>query len=503
MNSKQSFFYQDKIFREYDIRGVYGVDFAVEFAKYFGKAFAQKLRDECPAKAEPVVAVGYDCRLSGPEVRRKLFKGLTKGGVRVVDCGMGPTPQLYHAVVTGGFEGGIQITASHNPGDQNGFKMMMLGRTLSGGDIVDLRQRVGQVIERSNCAQRIIDQQSGKQLRMVQAAGHAHGNGHQCGCSCGEETEGVELFDARAAYVDDLVSKSLPYVNAARKVKIVVDGGNGVGGLVGPEALRRIGCEVIELYTEPDGTFPNHHPDPTEIETLEELRALVISEKADFGLAWDGDADRLGVVDEQGNVIFGDMLLVILGRQLLKEVTNPIIIGDVKCSDLMFSKLREEGAETVMAKTGHSLIKAKLKELQAHLAGEMSGHIFYAHRYYGFDDAIHAALRLVEIVSHQNVHISALLKDLPRLYNTPEIRFDCPDDVKFKVVDKMLEAFKNYETITIDGVRVRFPDGWGLVRASNTQPALVMRFEASNVEALNANRSIVESKLKEILQSLV
>lgn len=459
---------KEAIFREYDIRGVVGVDFDAELAQALGRAFAHKVRETHGATdgaraAALVVAVGYDCRLTGEELRQALTAGIRAGGVSVLDTGMGPTPQLYHAVVSRELAGGIQVTGSHNPADQNGFKMMVGLKTLSGSDIQDLKQYVLQ-------------------------------NGPGDGNPAPGAT--VETVDARAPYIEELIARSKPHLGNARRVKVVCDGGNGVGGLVGPAVLRGLGCEVIELFTEPDGRFPNHHPDPTVLENIVELRERVVKEKADLGIAWDGDADRIGVVDERGEPIFGDMLLVIFGRQLLREVAKPTIIGDVKCSELMFNDLRERGATTVMAKTGHSLIKAKLKELHAELAGEMSGHIFFAHRYYGFDDALHASARLIEIVSSTAAPVSSLLADLPKMVSTPEIRVDCPEQVKFLVAGRAKERFAEYEVNTLDGVRITFPKGWGLVRASNTQPVLVMRFEAETDSLLSEYQSLVEGRIQ-------
>jgi phosphomannomutase/phosphoglucomutase len=298
--------------------------------------------------------------------------------------------------------------------------------------------------------------------------------------------------------VKELIERSLPRMGSARKLKIVVDGGNGVGGLVGPQLLRGLGCEVIEMYTEPDGRFPNHHPDPTVLENIEELRQRVVAEKADAGIAWDGDADRIGVVDERGEVIFGDLLLVLYGRQLLTEKENPTIIGDVKCSELMFEDLRRRGANTVMARTGHSLIKAKLKELHADLAGEMSGHMFFAFRYYGFDDALHASARFVEILSNSAQSLSEMLGDLPKTFTTPELRMDCPEEIKFRVAEAAKSSFPEYSVNTLDGVRITFPNGWGLVRASNTQPVLVMRFEADSQARLDEYRRLVEERIQRL-----
>lgn len=459
----------DNIFREYDIRGVVGRDFDAGLAEALGLAFAEKVKAAFPTKSEWRVAVGFDCRLSGEELRQALTKGLVVGGMNVLDSGMGPTPQLYFTVVSQQLDGGIQVTGSHNPADQNGFKMMVGGKTLSGDDIQQLKKLVFTPEKKPT---RAFDKKY------------------------------VSSFDARTAFIAELISRSKPHMGKAKRVKVVVDGGNGVGGLVGPELLRGLGCEVIELYTEPDGRFPNHHPDPTVLENIRELRARVVAEKADAGIAWDGDADRIGVVDEHGEPIFGDLLLILYGRQLLKEVPKPTIIGDVKCSELMFDDLRARGANTVMAKTGHSLIKAKLKELHAELAGEMSGHMFFAHRYYGFDDALHASARFVEILSESKEPLSSMLADLPKMYCTPEIRVDCEEEVKFKIAEAAKASFPEYKVNTLDGVRITFPHGWGLVRASNTQPVLVMRFEANSPALLEEYQHLVENRISALKEKL-
>lgn len=461
--------FNDKIFREYDIRGVVGKDFDEDLAYALGRVFGDAVIREAGSNVETKalqVAVGNDCRVTTPLLREALSRGLRESGVSVLLCGMGPTPQLYYSVVSGELAGGIQITASHNPGEYNGFKMMIGARTLSGDSIAALRDAI--------------------------KGGLA---------SAASEMGDLKEVDARALYLQELVARSKDHMGK-RHLKIVVDAGNGVGGLVGPELLRDLGCEVIELFTDPDGRFPNHHPDPTEVANLVDLQKKVLDEKADLGIAWDGDADRIGVVDEKANPIFGDMLLIIYGRQLLQEIEQPVIIGDVKCSELFFSDLQVKGAKTVMAKTGHSLIKAKLKELKAHLAGEMSGHMFFAHRYYGFDDAIHASARLVEILSNTDRHMSELLSDLPEMYSTPEIRMDCPDEIKFEVARQAQKLFPEYEVNTLDGVRITFDEGWGLVRASNTQPALVMRFEAKDEQALSRYQNLVNDRVMKLQSTL-
>ncbi len=459
----------DKIFREYDIRGVVDVDFDTGFAKKLGEVYAELVLESVAGQltvGAPLVAIGNDCRVSADAMSAALIEGITSRGVNVLKTGMGPTPQLYFMTLSKKLQGGIQITASHNPGDQNGFKIMVGARTLSGPDIQLIKKRVNETLTSSTLKKGT-----------------------------------VETVDARSEYLAELIARSKDRIGK-RKLKIVVDAGNGVGGLVGPDLLRALGCEVIELYCEPDGRFPNHHPDPTVLENIVELRKRVISEKADFGIGWDGDADRIGVVDENAEPIFGDMLLVIFGRELLKEVPGATIIGEVKCSQHLYDDIEKHGGKGIIAKTGHSLIKAKLKETHAELAGEMSGHMFFVHRYYGFDDAIHASARLIEIMSNTDKPISKMLDGIPKSYSTPEIRLDCPEEIKFKVSEGAKSLFPEYEILTIDGVRVKFENGWGLVRASNTQPALVMRFEATTPVLLNDYQTLVEGRIEKFKASL-
>lgn len=454
-----------KIFREYDIRGEVGKDFDSSFARNLGKAFAVFVKQRL-GRDDLTIAVGRDCRLTGPEISEALIEGLCDGGINVVSSGMGATPQLYFTVFSRDLDGGIQVTASHNPAPDNGFKLMAGKHTMSGKDIAELK--------------RILDS----------------------GPDSAPKRGTVEEFDAARSYADYLVEISQDQVNKDRTIKVVVDGGNGAGGPVGVDVLKRLGCEVIELYTDPDGRFPNHHPDPTVLENIAELRSRVVSESADLGIAWDGDADRIGVVDERGEVIWGDMLLLLYGRAMCEEVNSPTVIGDVKCSELLFSKLKEAGANPVMWKTGHSLIKAKLKELGAELAGEMSGHMFFVHRYYGYDDAIHASARLVEILSNTDKKLSQLLSDVPKSFATPEIRKEVPEDNKFEIVAEAQVAFPEFETNTLDGIRITFDHGWGLVRASNTQAVLVLRFEADSQERLDQYQNLVEERLENIIQSI-
>ncbi|MCC6955028.1 MAG: phosphomannomutase/phosphoglucomutase [Deltaproteobacteria bacterium] len=462
--------FKPKIFRDYDIRGVVGTDFDEQLAFQLGQAYGSLVRETFPTKKSLTVGVGYDCRLTNTLMSGALSNGIRAVGVNVLDTGMGATPQLYFSVFHRDLDGGIQVTASHNPSDQNGFKMMVGKKTLSGKDIYDLRSRVEKL------------DQGGKATSAEQGS--------------------IEKWDAQSAYLAELIERSRSHMGK-RKLKVVADAGNGVGAPVGPQLLRALGCEVIELYTEPDGRFPNHHPDPTVLENIQDMIKLVRETKADLGIAWDGDADRIGVVDENGEAIFGDMLLVIFGRQLLSEVKNPTIIGDVKCSELMFKDLSARGANTVMSRTGHSFIKAKLQELGAELGGEMSGHMFFKHRYFGFDDAIHASGRIVEILSNTDKKMSELLDGIPKTFSTPEIRVDTPEEVKFQVAEKAKTLFPEYETNPLDGVRIMFPKGWGLVRASNTQPALVMRFEAETQALLEEYQTLVETRIKKLEAELL
>ena len=447
------------VFREYDIRGLVDKELTNEFAYLLGRGYATRALEA----GRYNVAIGWDCRLSSEGYAQALAKGMNDEGLHVTFTGMGPTPQLYYSIFAHDLGGGIQVTGSHNPADMNGFKILLGKETLSGPDIQDLKERVIKA-----------------QTRPV-------------GTRKGTSTE----LSIREAYSKDLIQNGAPHIGP-RKLKVVVDGGNGVGGLVGPKVLRALGVEVIELFCNPDGKFPNHHPDPTELKNLTHLIAKVKETKADFGIGWDGDADRIGVVDENGTPIFGDMLVLLYAREILKSVPQATVIGDVKCSSLLFNDLKRRGANPVMWKTGHSLIKSKLKETHGDLAGEMSGHIFVKHRYYGVDDALDASVRFIEIVSNTDTPVSQLLGDLPKMVSTPEIRVDCPDALKFKILEKAKEAFKGFNVDTLDGVRITFDKGWGLVRASNTQPILVMRFEAESERELQEYQALVNEKIDAI-----
>ncbi len=452
------------VFRENDIRGVVGEGLTPEFAYLLGRGYGALAR----SLGKNRIGIGWDCRLSSEDYANNLARGIAVHGVDVVMTGMGPTPQLYYAIFAEELGGGIQVTGSHNPADMNGFKLCLGKETLSGKGIQELYQRV---IEEQGAEQR----------------------GEDAIISRGS----ISSLPMRDRYTEMLINNSKS-VMGVRPLRVVVDAGNGVGGLVGPALLRGLGVEVIELFCEPDGRFPNHHPDPTELKNIETLAARVVTEGADFGIGWDGDADRIGVVDERGVPIYGDMLLLIFARALLGEKPGVTVIGDVKCSSILFEDLALRGARPIMWKTGHSLVKAKLKEEGADLAGEMSGHIFFKHRYFGFDDALYASARFCEVVSNWSGPVSAILSDIPPMKSTPEIRVDCPDDIKFRIAEEAKRAFAEYPVDTTDGARVRFPDGWGLVRASNTQPVLVLRFEAKTQESLEEYHRLMVEAIEEI-----
>jgi phosphomannomutase/phosphoglucomutase len=440
------------IFRQYDVRGLVGEQLTPELAHALGRAYAT-LAHERLGRA-PSVAVGRDNRPSGVALAAGLRQGLVDAGARVVDVGMVPTPALYFAVTSLGTDGGIQVTGSHNPPEFNGFKMVLTGGSLHGEDIQELYRLIAEDRLRSG------------------------GDGS-------EASDGSVL----AGYRDAIVERH----TLQRPVRVVVDCGNGVASLVATDILKAVGADVTAIFCESDGSFPNHHPDPTVPENLIDLQAEVARRGAELGIAFDGDGDRIGAVDEHGTIRWGDQLLILYGQDAVRRfgVGTPVIF-DVKCSDILPQELERAGATPVMWKTGHSLIKSKMKSLDAPLAGEMSGHVFFGGDYYGYDDAVFAAARLLEIVSRGPGGLAALLADVPDTCVTPEIRVDCPDDEKFGIVERAAAHFGDrFEVDTIDGVRIRYDDGWGLLRASNTQPVLVLRFEAATEQALDTHRDDV------------
>jgi phosphomannomutase / phosphoglucomutase len=447
------------IFREYDIRGLAEKDFDQEFALLLGKVHGTSIA-ECGGTR---VAVGRDCRATSDAYAGAVMAGLTGAGLHVYDIGVCPTPLLYFSLFHLGLDGGIQVTASHNPSEYNGFKICLGQDTLYGTQIQDIRAKM----ERG-------------QFREI-------GGGK------------LERYEIVPPYHRHLMA-DVPQLR--RPLKVVLDAGSGVGGPVAPPLFRRLGCTVWEIACTPDGSFPLHHPDPTVPANLEMLIEKVRQEKADVGLAYDGDADRIGAVDEKGNILWGDELLVLFARDVLERNPKAVVISDVKCSQRLYDDITKHNGTPIMWKAGHSLVKAKMKETQALLAGEMSGHMFFKERYFGYDDAIYASLRLLEILARSDRPLSSLLSDLPKSASTPELRVDCPDDKKFVLARKATEYFRqHYDIIDVDGVRIRFAEGWGLIRASNTQPALVLRFEAASAEKLNEYRTIVENKLKELENS--
>ncbi|MDH4044258.1 MAG: phosphomannomutase/phosphoglucomutase [Gemmatimonadota bacterium] len=446
------------IFRQYDIRGLVDVELTAAVAHAIGRALATHVQSRLDVT--PRIAVGRDNRPSGERLASAVRDGIARAGGTAVDVGLLPTPALYLAVHELEVNGGIQVTGSHNPPEFNGFKMLCGEDTLHGDEIQLLRQ----LITEDRLA-------SGEGRLEVDAS----------------------VLDR---YANAIVSRNGPLT---RPVKVVVDCGNGVASICAERILTRLGADVVPLFCDSDGTFPNHHPDPTVPENLRDLQEAVRRTGAELGIAFDGDGDRIGAVDEQGGVVFGDQLLILFGRDLVHRFgpARPVIF-DVKCSNVLRDELAKAGLEPVIWKTGHSLIKAKMKAAGAPLAGEMSGHIFFGGDYYGFDDALFAAARLLAFIAREGGPLSRHLASLPQTWATPEIRVDCADDRKFAVVEAAARYFgERYETLTLDGVRISFADGWGLLRASNTQPVLVMRFEATSEAKLAVYRGEVEDWLRE------
>jgi len=446
------------IFREYDIRGVVDKDLTREtvreLARGAGSYFARH--------GIKRITVGRDCRPSSDPFFQALLEGLLGSGMEVIDVGVCPTPLLYFSIVQLAQEGGVMITGSHNPPEFNGFKVCVGKDAIYGSEI----QRVREIIEKRDYVQ-------------------------------GKGT--LTQHDIIQDYHHYLLSN----IRLDREIKVVVDAGNGTGGVVGVPIMRELGCRVKALYCEMDGRFPHHHPDPTVEKNLKDLIATVTRTGADLGIGYDGDADRIGVIDEEGRIIWGDKLMIIFARAIIEEHGGGTFIGEVKCSQTLYDEIERLGGKAIMWKTGHSLIKDKMKKEKALLGGEMSGHMFFADRYFGFDDAIYASCRLLEIMGKSGKKVSELLEGIPQTYATPEIRVDCPDDIKFRIVEQAKEHFRQrYPVIDIDGMRVRFPDGWGLLRASNTQPALVLRFEATSQERLEEIKGMIEATVQELMQGV-
>ncbi|MFO7570930.1 MAG: phosphomannomutase/phosphoglucomutase [Smithellaceae bacterium] len=440
-----------QVFREYDVRGVVDRDLDRDFVIQLG----QSIGTYASAKKVKVMTIGRDCRLSSDAFHRYLTEGINAAGIDTIDIGLCATPMLYFSIRHLNTGGGVMVTGSHNPPEFNGFKICIGHDSIHGESIQDLR-------------------------RIMEAKSYTVGAG---------SNRFQEITEIYTNYLFDHVKIHKPF-------KIVLDAGNGVGGKFAVPLLRRMGCEVTCLHCEPDGRFPNHFPDPTVEENLTDLISLVNEKKADLGIAFDGDADRIGVISDTGEIVWGDKLLLLFARAILKIHPGASIIGEVKCSQVLYDDIQKNGGLPIMWKAGHSLIKAKMKEIRAALGGEMSGHLFFADRYFGYDDAIYAAIRLLEILSDTGLKMSELLSDVPHTFATPEIRMDCADDQKKSVVEKIKHHYRNRpDVIDIDGVRIPFKDGWALVRCSNTQPVVVLRFEASSEESLRTMRAEVEGLL--------
>lgn len=441
------------ILREYDVRGIVGSTLTADDARALGRSYAALAVSEGSTK----VAVGRDGRTHSPELEAALIEGLTTGGLDVVRVGMGPSPMLYFAVATLDVQGGIQVTGSHNPADYNGFKMLLNGRSVFGEEIQDLGRRAAE----------------------------------------GDWSEGRGEI-SQASVLDAYVEAILKGFDG-KAYRVGWDAGNGAGGPIVERLIQRLPGEHFAIYTDVDGNFPNHHPDPTVESNLADLKALVAHKQLDFGFAFDGDADRIGAVDSQGRVIWGDQLLMILAGPVLEEQPGATIIADVKASQTLFDRIAEMGGVPLMWKTGHSLIKSKMKETQAPLAGEMSGHIFFQHEWYGFDDALYAAIRIIRAITASGKSLTELRNEMPASIATPEMRFQIDEARKFSVVKDVAArlALEGAEVNATDGVRVKTPDGWWLLRASNTQDVLVARAEAKDQPGLDRLMSAINRQLAE------
>jgi phosphomannomutase/phosphoglucomutase len=447
-----------QIFREYDIRGVVDKDLTLGMVRVLGQGFGTHMAQ----LGRKELVVGKDGRLSSKAFEEALIEGLISTGCNVIDIGLCPTPVYYFSIFHLDKDGGMMVTGSHNPPEFNGFKISVGKSTIFGEEIQNLR--------------RLIE----KKEFVVGKGNHYH-------------QEIIRPYQ-------DYIKKN---IHAEKKMRVAIDSGNGTAGIVAGPLLRDLGCEVKELYCEVDGRFPNHFPDPTIPGNLKDLIDRVKKIRADVGIGYDGDADRIGVVDDQGNIIWGDQLMILFSREILKHKKGATFVAEVKCSQNLFNDIEKHGGKAIMWRTGHSLIKEKMKEEKAALGGEMSGHIFFADRYFGYDDAIYASCRLIELLSRTDKKLSQLLSDVPKTFITPEIRVDCSDEIKFKVVETVKELLKkDYPVIDVDGVRVKFEDGWGLVRASNTQPALVLRFEALTEKRLQIIKEIVEDRVQKAVASL-
>ncbi len=456
------------IFREYDIRGLADTELTDDTVHKIGRAFGSYLIEQKKTQ----VGVGHDHRMSSPRIAKALTHGLMESGMRVISLGCVPTPLVYFAVETFPLDAGICVTGSHNPPEFNGLKIQLSGAPFYGAQIQGLKDAI--------LAKKFKDGR-------------------------GSVKEDLTLIEKYQKYVASLFTFK-------RKLKVILDTGHGMAGNTLPKLVQNLGHDVTTLYENLDSNFPDHHPDPSELKNLRDLQKEVLAQKADIGMAFDGDADRIGVINEKGEVIYGDQLTLIYAREIAARKPGAIIIGDVKCSQQAFDLMAKAGAKPLMWKTGHSLVKAKMKETGAELAGEMSGHVFFKDRWFGFDDAIYAACRMLEILDKTGKKVSELLADYPKMFSTPELRVDCPDAIKFCVVEKILARFSevsttqptigNFKIVNIDGVRAEWADGWGLVRASNTQPILVTRFEAKSESRAKEIQTWMEKEIQAVIQSV-
>jgi phosphomannomutase/phosphoglucomutase len=447
-----------QIFREYDIRGVVDKDLTPDVVRKLGQGFGTHMTQ----LGRRELIVGRDGRISSKAFEDALIEGLISTGCHVINIGLCPTPVYYFSIFHLDKDGGIVVTGSHNPPEFNGFKVSVGKSTIFGEEIQNLK-------------------------RLIEKGEFVGGKG---------KLSNEEIIRP----YQDYIKKN---IHIEKKMKVVIDAGNGTAGIVAGPLLRDLGCKLEELYCDVDGRFPNHFPDPTIPGNLKDLIDRVKKTRADVGIGYDGDADRIGVVDDQGNIIWGDQLMILFSREILKDKKGATFVAEVKCSQNLFNDIEKHGGKAIMWRTGHSLIKEKMREEKAALGGEMSGHIFFADRYFGYDDAIYASCRLIELLSKTDRKLSQLLSDVPKTLITPEIRVDCADEIKFKVVETVKEALrKDYPVIDVDGVRVKFEDGWGLVRASNTQPALVLRFEALTQDRLSEIKGLVEKKVQEAVSAL-
>ncbi len=446
------------IFREYDIRGIAGSDILDQDVIDIGRAYGTTLI----RAGQKSASVGRDCRLTSEKFAGLFIQGLVSTGCDVVDIGTCPTPVLYFSIHNLDLGGGAMVTASHNPPEYNGFKLLEGTDSIHSQGLQDIRR----IIENKDFVTGSAD---------------------------------VVKKDVITPYMDFLVKNT----KITRPIKIGIDAGNGTGGITAVPVLEKAGCKVYDIFCDMDGSFPNHAADPTQKKNLTDLIALVKDNGLDLGVGYDGDGDRIGIVDKNGEVVYGDQLMIIYSREILKRKPGATFISEVKCSMVMYDDIRKHGGNAIMWRTGHSLIKKKMKEENAALAGEMSGHMFFKDRYFGYDDALYATLRLLEIMADTGLGVDELIKDLPRTFTTPEIRVDCPDEIKFEVVKKIVDHFRTKQkVIDIDGLRAVYDDGWGLVRASNTQPALVLRFEALTSQRLDEIRNEIESVLKTIIEEV-